>query len=229
MQRQRFPASACWISSRSGRGFRSRSAFRGEKDSRRAVPALRRAHLGERDLKRMSAAVFRHSLDGENRSTPEARWEARDRRARARRRRARCRSRTRPSSQPCLVPVSLQVLSQDFEKRLVRRNGDLLELGVDPKPQHDVLAHDRYCTTRAETSRHVRYDGRDERARFCFLRALLPESGASRGERRSSARAPDGGAHQRRARGPRVTSASRLSPALADVGACVQRAGWPGA
>ena len=45
-----------------------------------------------------------------------------------------------------------QIFSQDFEKRLVRGDGDLFEFPVDAKPQQHVFAHVRYSTTRAETS-----------------------------------------------------------------------------
>src|SRR3990170_2256403 len=105
-------------------------SLRGEKDSRSAVPALRGAHLGESYLERMRPTALGQSLDGEDfrlleldgkRETGEHRLPVDEHGAGA----------ALAELATVLGPGEPQVLPQDFEKRLVRGNGDLDGLTID--------------------------------------------------------------------------------------------------
>jgi uncharacterized protein YkwD len=110
-----------------------------------------------------------------------------------------------------------QVFPEDFEESLVRGNGDLFRLPVDPKPQNDVLTHIRYSTIGAETPAMVGYDKR--MSRVLLLSAALacqsPEPSGGSELRELEIRMTELVNVEREARGvaPLV-----FSPTLADVG-----------
>ena len=97
VQRQRFPASAARIASRSGRGVAVEQGPGGQQDPGRAVSALRGPQLREGLLERVEPAPVREPLHGQDRRVLALDREREAREDRLAVRRARCRSRTRPA------------------------------------------------------------------------------------------------------------------------------------
>jgi hypothetical protein len=104
--------------------------LRRHEEAWRAVPALRRAEIGERFLKRMQAPVGGEPFDG--RHAPPVAFHAQDQ---ARQHRLVVQEHGAGAAFAQLASVlgaaQIQVFTQDLEQRLVRRERDLGSLAVD--------------------------------------------------------------------------------------------------
>src|SRR6266850_3208613 len=115
-------------------GPRVEERLRGAQDPRSAVAALRGAELRERQLQRMGARTDREPLDREDRTilALEAEDQARQLRPAVEEHRA---GAALAQLAAVLGPGQAEILAQDLEQRLVRREGDLLRLSVDVEAQ----------------------------------------------------------------------------------------------
>src|SRR3989449_1641909 len=122
--------------------FRVEKRLRGAQDSRSAVAALRGAELRERHLQRIGTRAPRESFDRDDRPilALEGEDQARELRPAVEQHRA---GAALPQFAAVLGPGQAEVLAQDLEERLVRREGDLLGLAVDVQAQVHLGARGR--------------------------------------------------------------------------------------